>query len=420
VSTVTPSSNENGLSFSSAHSEVHPSLFMWLIIPFGALSGYLGVSLAYVLTEAKISAGAVAGLVALSYLPHTWKVFWAPLLDLTLTRKAWYAIGMLGTVLGLVSMGLTPLSEANMPLLSLLAFATSLASTFLGMSVDSLMAYATPDQAKGRAAGWFQAGNLGGSGLGGGAALWMVESGGLSHAVSASVLAGACLLCGVALFFLPEPRSELRLQSLGHALGDVWRELWSLARARSGALALLVCFLPIGSGAASNLWSVIAPAWQTPGETVALINGLASGVISAIGCLMGGYVCDRMDRKLAYCLFGLAQAACALAMGLAPHNEFGYVVFTSLYAFIAGLTFAAFSAVVLEAIGRGAAATKYNLLASLSNMPILVMTAINGWTYERWGGTWMLAGEALVGVAALLLFALVARLSRRQSGCADS
>jgi MFS transporter, PAT family, beta-lactamase induction signal transducer AmpG len=40
---------------------------------------------------------------------------------------------------------------------------SSLAVTFLAMSVESLMAYDTPDSERGRAAGWFQAGNLGGS-----------------------------------------------------------------------------------------------------------------------------------------------------------------------------------------------------------------------------------------------------------------
>ena len=394
----------------------HPSLFMWLIMPFGALSGYLAVSLAYVLTEAKVSAEAVTALVALSYLPHSWKFFWAPLVDLTLTRKAWYTIGMLGTVLGIFWIGITPMTESSMSQLNMLGLVSAFASTLLGMSVDSLMAHATPDHAKGRAAGWFQAGNLGGSGLGGGAALWMVESGGLTHTGAAAWLAGMCLLCGVAIFFLHEPRVEARSQTVAQAVHAVWHDLWSIARSRSGALALLVCFLPIGSGAASNLWSVIAPDWQTPGDTVALINGVAGGLISAAGCLVGGFLCDRMDRKRAYCVFGLLQAACALVMGLAPHNEMGYIVFASLYAFITGLTFAAFSAVVLEAIGKGAAATKYNLLASLSNMPIGWMTMLNGWTFGRWGGTAMLAGEAMAGVAALLLFAAVVRLSSARTG----
>jgi PAT family beta-lactamase induction signal transducer AmpG len=90
-----------------------------------------------------------------------------------------------------------------------------------------------------------------------------------------------------------------------------------------------------------------------------------------------------------------------------------YVVFTLAYAFITGLTYAGFSAVVLEAIGLGAAATKYSLFASLSNMPIGYMTAIDGWAGARWGPGGMLHTEAAIAVLAVLVFVAVAAASTR-------
>ena len=71
-------------------------------------------------------------------------------------------------------------------------------------------------------------------------------------------------------------------------------------------------------------------------------------------------------------------------------------MFTMLYAFVTGLTYAGFSAFVLEAMGLGAAATKYNLFASLSNMPIAYMTSIDGWAHGKWGPAGMLYTEAVV------------------------
>src|SRR5439155_25589499 len=127
----------------------------------------------------------------------------------------------------------------------------------------------------------------------------------------------------------------------------------------------------------------------------------------------GGYACDHIDRKAAYALYGTLQALCAVAMALTPRTEAMYVVFTLAYAFIMGLTYAGFSAVVLEAIGRGAAATKYSLFASLSNMPIAYMTAVDGWAYTRWGASDMLYVEAGIGMIGLLVFIAVARLSQR-------
>ena len=91
-------------------------------------------------------------------------------------------------------------------------------------------------------------------------------------------------------------------------------------------------------------------------------------------------------------------------MALAPRTETMYIAFTMTYALITGLTYAGFSAVVLEAIGLGAAATKYNVFASLSNMPIAYMTVIEGWAQTRWNVGGMLVAEALFASAGLLVF----------------
>ena len=65
----------------------HPVVFMILILPFGVMSGYLTVAVVYLLTQAGVSIEQSAELVALSYVPHTWKFLWAPIADTTLTRK---------------------------------------------------------------------------------------------------------------------------------------------------------------------------------------------------------------------------------------------------------------------------------------------------------------------------------------------
>jgi predicted MFS family arabinose efflux permease len=184
-----------------------------------------------------------------------------------------------------------------------------------------------------------------------------------------------------------------------------------------GFLALVLCFLPIGSGAAGGLWSAVASDWHASGDTVALVTGVFGGVVMALGCLAGGWLCDRLHRQWVYVGFGLAQAACAVAMAAAPRTETLFVVFTTLYAFITGLTYAGFSAFVLEAMGLGAAATKYSAFASLSNTPIAYMTSLDGWAHARWGAGGMLLTEAAMGAAGLVVFAGVwaaVRAARRR------
>jgi PAT family beta-lactamase induction signal transducer AmpG len=95
-------------------------------------------------------------------------------------------------------------------------------------------------------------------------------------------------------------------------------------------------------------------------------------------------------------------------MAVAARSEAMFVTFTLLYAFVQGFNYASFSAVVLEAIGRGAAATKYNLYASLSNAPIAYMTTVEGLAYGRWHANGLLLADALSAVLAVGFFASVA------------
>jgi PAT family beta-lactamase induction signal transducer AmpG len=390
----------------------HPAIFLVLILPFGVMGGYLTVTVVYLLTQAGVSVDESALLVATSYIPHTWKFVWAPLPDTTLARKTWYLLAAVASALGIYATGAIPAAVASLPLLTAVVLISNVAVTFLGMSVESLMAYCVPGEAKGRAAGWFQAGNLGGQGLGGGAGLWMAQTLPAPW-MAGAVLATASLACCAAIAWVAEPQRAPRAARYYQTLANVARDLWRVVRSRSSFLGLLICFLPIGTGAASNLWSAVAGEWHASAETVALVTGVLGGIVSAGGCLVGGYACDHMDRKAAYALYGVLMAVCTVAMALAPRNEPMYVGFTLLYAFISGLTYAGFSAVVLEAIGLGAAATKYNLFASLSNIPIGYMTAVNGWAAARWGAGGMLYIEAVVGVLALLVFVAVAVLSAK-------
>jgi MFS family permease len=397
---------------------VHPWVFLLLILPFGVMSGYLTVTLAWQLTHAGVTVEQVATLVALSYVPHTWKFLWAPVADSVWTRKGWYVLACVLSGAGMFAMGVLTTSGARLALLTVVVVTANVAVTFVGMAVESLLAYNCDDEEKGRAAGWFQAGNLGGNGLGGGLGLWLAQR--MPEPwMPGAVLGVACLACIGGLTLLPEPPATHRGAHLGETLVNVVKDLWGVARQRVGFLALVLCFLPIGSGAASGLWSAVAGDWKASADTVALVTGVLSGIVSAAGCIVGGFVCDRMHRQWAYVLFGVLQALCAVAMALTPRTEAMFVVFTTVYAFITGLTYAGFSAFVLEAMGRGAAATKYNVFASLSNTPIAYMTRIDGWAHTRWGAGGMLFGEAIAGTVGLVLFGGTWAAAMRRRG-ADS
>jgi PAT family beta-lactamase induction signal transducer AmpG len=365
---------------------VHPWVFMVLIIPFGVVAGYFAVTVAYELKQAGVAVGPIAALSALVILPQTWKFFWAPVVDLTLDQKKWYLLSGILTAIGIGMIGFFPVTKAGLVALSVIAFVSSVATTVLGMAVESLMAHGAPEDLKGRSAGWYQAGNLGGAGIGGGLGLVLVEK-------------------------LPAPWMPDRFyhaRGVLPALRATLADLWQMVRKRAALLALILCFLPIGTGAAP--FAAIADEWRTSANTVAAVTGVLGGVISAVGCLVGGWFCDRMNRQAAYVWFGIIQAATGIIMALLPRTPVMYVTWALVYSFTMGLTYAAFSAFALEAIGKGAAATKYNALACLSNIPIYYMTNMDGWAHDRWNSTGMFFTESALALAAAVIFFILARI----------
>ena len=389
----------------------HPVLFLILLLPLGIASGYVTVTLAYLLSQAGVSVGAIAGLVALSLFPQTWKVLWAPIVDTTLTTKKWFLMSSVATGALMIATAILPRNPANLRLIEALVMLFCVGASVNAMAGEALMAHATSAEEKGRTGGWSQAGLLGGSGLGGGAGLWLAQHAGASW-VSGGVLGAVCVLSSIAVLFLDEPPAEHRVTRYRQSVVNVAKDVWSVLRSRTGFLALVLMILPIGLGAAQNLWAAVAGDWRASANVVALVNGALGGILSMGGCVFGGYACDLMDRKTAYCAFGVALAMCAVAMALAPRTEASFIVFTGLYAFILGFCYASFGAVTFEAIGRGAAATKYNLMASVSNISIAYLTVINGWAQTRWGSGGMLYIEAACGVVAVALFAIVAAAAR--------
>ena len=287
----------------------------------------------------------------------------------------------------------------------IVVFISQVASTLVMLPLGGLMAHTVGEEFKGRAAGWYQGGNLGGNGIGGGAGVWIAAH--FSKEAAGWTLALAMLACALALYFTSDVRIVTtesfgqRMRLLGHDLLAILRSVIPLF------VTVLVCS-PIGAGAMNNVWSAVAPDWRASPDMVALVTGVLNGVIAAVGCVAGGWIADRAGIWWAYFGSGIAIALVASAMAIMPRtpNTFSFGVLA--YAFTNGLAYAAFSAIVLVAIGRGAASTKYAALCSFGNLPVVYMTAVDGWVHDRFGTAWMLHTDALSGaiciVAALLVF----------------
>src|SRR5262249_39772013 len=153
------------------------------------------------------------------------------------------------------------------------------------LPMGALMAYTIPDEAKGRAAGFYQAGNLGGNGIGGGLGVWLGVH--FTKEIAGGVLALAMIAAAVAIFFAPDFRVVAgfgfreRMRLMG-------RDLLAMLRSASPLLTLFLITSPIGAGAMNNVWAAVADDWHAGANTVALVTGVFNGIVCALGCLLGG------------------------------------------------------------------------------------------------------------------------------------
>ena len=387
----------------------HPFVFFALILPYGSSFGYVSVALPYIATHRGVSAEAAGAVVAAAFGPHAIKFLWAPVVDTTLTKKTWYLLSLAMVIAGTVASAAMPIAPSTLGLLTTIVVVSQVGLTLLNMACENFLAHCVPPGDKGRAAGWYQAGSLAGNGCGGGLALWLSERLSSGWMVGAA-LGAIMLLSAIPLVTLEEPgRSG---HSFGGAIGALGRDLKSIALSRAGILGILVCLSPVGAGAAQYYFGPIADAWRASLDTVALVTGVLAGIVQGAGAIWGGWLSDRVNAKVAYCIGGALTALAGMAMAAAPHTRAAYIIFALLYAGFQGAAFAAFSAFVFDTIGLGAAATKYNILASIANFAIKYMIRLDGIFHTRYGANGLLYGDAaatFAAIAALLLFVAVLR-----------
>jgi MFS transporter, PAT family, beta-lactamase induction signal transducer AmpG len=380
---------------------------LWLFVPLGATGGicYWGIVallMPYLLRKHGVAVDRIAEISATASIPTVWYFLWSPVVDLGLRRRTWF---IASSGIAAVCFGMAVLeSSRSLPVLTVLLFAGTAVSTVAGAALGAILA-SVPEEFRGRASGCSQMGNIGAGALAGGACISLADtlgSTGLALAVAAIVF-----LPALAAYRIVEvPRLRLPAMQLVSALSrDIRDVLWSWR-----TLVGLVFFCsPVGSGALTNLISGVAPDFHAPTSEVAWVTGLGGGLLLAVGSFSGGFLCDRMDRRTAYALFGLLAAVASGWMALGALAPLTYGAGYACYALSTGFSYAAFNALVLDVLGHGrrAAATGFALLGSCGYLPVTYMTWLDGVGYKHSGARGLMGVDAIAngagGVALLLL-----------------
>ena len=388
-----------------------PFYIFLLMMPPGISQGFVYVTLPYVLTHHGFSVAQTAGIVAVGASASLFRFVLGPIVDISLSLRKWFWISLLASITTLLLLSITPFTVKGATLLTGIVFISQMAVNIMLLPIGAFMSKSIEESKKGMASGWYQAGSLAGSGLGGGAGLWLAEY--YSVELAGIVLCAACLVFAMVVLGIKDIPYQ-KGKKLTHELATIGKDLFYMLKVPVSMFAMVLIIMPIGTGAMANLWSAIADDWKADADTVALVTGLLSGLISALGCVAGGYIADRWSVWTAYLGGGTICAFVTLIMALMPMNPMVYAVGVLMYAFTMGLIYAAFTSVVLFAIGKKHVATKFSLLGSLGNISVVYMTAFNGWMHDKYDSKYMLITEAVIGIVFVVIFAMILKHMRNK------
>lgn len=385
----------------------HPSLFAILYFPYGLMVGVPAVMLGWLATRAGLPVSVAATIVGIAFAPAAFKFLWAPVGDLTLNRKRWYVIANACCASAFFAMCTIPLSQRTLPLLTTIVLLGAVSATFIAFALQGLLLHNCDPSQVGRAAGFYQTGNMLGQTLGGGAALYLVR-----HlptpSTAGAVMAGVVLLCNAPLLLLREP-PRVGEGRLGDRVREVWRELRTMLGQMDGRLALLLAFLPIGTGNAAFLFSAVAADWHASADLVSLVLGVVAGIAITVGTLGGGWFTDRVPHQRAYFWACALQGLFALVILLAPRTPWAFAVLTALYTATLGSCAAALTGMALALAKGGAASTKVSLFIAFNTLGSLGLVKGAGYAHDAWGTTGMLSAEIATVAVCLVIFTWVSR-----------
>ena len=190
------------------------------------------------------------------------------------------------------------------------------------------------------------------------------------------------------------------------------KEILSLVKMPVALFVIILLTTPIGSGAMSNLWSAVANDWNTNADTVVLVTGILSGGISAVGSVAGGFIADKRGVWIAFLGIGSISALLVLLLAIMPLKPSVYIFGVLMYAFATGMMYAAFTAIIYFVIGKSNAVTKYSLISSLGNLPVVYMTKFDGWIHDKFNSRYVLSAEGFAGIFFVIMFYLILKRMR--------
>lgn len=415
--------------------------FFLLYVTEGIPLGFTATAIATQMRRQGLGPAEIGLFVGSLYVPWAWKWVAGPFVDTLasdrLGRRRMWIVGM---QLGMVAMLLiaTPVDFVeNLALFTTLILILNSFGAIQDVAIDALATQVLHRDERGLANGFMFAGASIGQTIGGSAVLYLTS---VMSFQGTYVFVAGTILC-VTLFValgLREPRRPPRPDKSEHpgALSGIAAELASFVRqslfaffrTRGGFVGLLFALLPAGAYALGlALQGNLAVELGLTDAQVAALN-LWSTIIFALFCVAGGWISDRLGRRISLGVFLALTAIPTLWLAWAMQGA-GWIwpvdpqlpdrpvpsaalvtVFWAavlVYNAISGLGYGVRTALFMDVTIPRVAATQFTAYMAMLNFAITYTSAWQGQAIERWGYPKTLLIDSLVGLVSLALLPLM-------------
>lgn len=415
--------------------------FFALYLTEGMPLGFAATAIATQMRRQGLGPAEIGAFVGTLYLPWAFKWAMGPFVDVISSerfgrRRTWIVLTQAMMVMMLmVALPIDFTAEFKLYTFVILTF------NFFGatqdVAIDALACNVLSEKERGVANGLMFGGAYLGQALGGAGVLFLIPHIGMS----ASYVFVAIVLMAV-LFFVALPIREPRLPARENA-GPIWARIGgelaqfgkeafrAFAGSRAAWIGLIFALLPGGAYALSlALQSNLAVELGLTDHSIAQL-ALASTIISAVGCVVGGWLSDRFGRRKMLALYyvgttlpGFALAWIMWGQGWimpidpqlpdrpVPADALVTAFWTACLAFsvFQGLMYGTRSALFMDITTPAVAATQFTAYMALCNLVITYSATWQGFAIERWGYPITLTIDGLAGLVCIALLPfLVAR-----------